>query len=334
MKNHLMRIVSLAAVFLLVGSGLSASADRQKGFDENGCMPLITEPGDCAEPLIFCRGDQDLSIGEINWVNSINGKAVQFNGIDEYFRIGYNNLQIADYTLSMWVYWEGASTATGGSTLENQRIFSARGTYRDRQYVTLSPMETNADGTDGLRLHMRYEQSDWELNTPQAEPLEQNAWHHIAVVGTEETLCLYLDGVLVDEALTMMSLAEMRPQQLYIGKGPTYGGDGYFNGIMDNVYLYKRALTADELSGIIDSQQPTTTTTTATTASTAYINTNVGQDSSNAPANIDYSLPPIPPVVYIVSGVVAALILTLIVTVNVRHAKTKAQTDPPPTDSE
>ena len=329
MKKHLLRMASIIAVILLIGASLPVSAERQQGFDADGCMPLITEPGDCAEPLIFCRGDEDLLIDEINWVDSIQGKAVRFNGIDEYFRIGYNSLQIADYTLSMWVYWEGASTAEGGSTLEDQRIFSARGTYRDRQYVTLSPLETTAAGSEGLRLHMRYELSDWELHTPEAKPLEQNAWHHIAVVGTEETLCLYLDGVLVAEALTMMSLADMRPQQLYLGKGPTYGGDGYFNGVMDNVYLYKRALGASEVTAIVNSQQPTTTSTTTTTLPQLVPN----NPSNNLP-DADYSLPAIPPIVYIVSGTVAALILALIVTVNIRFAKEQKRKEQPPTDNE
>lgn len=320
MKKHLVRIVSLTAIFLLVAGGLSVSADRQKSFDADGCMALITEPGECAQPLIFCRGDKDLSIDEITWVDSVKGKAVRFGGVDEYFRIGYNSLQIADYTLSLWVYWEGASAVEGGSTLEDQRIFSARGVYRDRQYVTLSPMEATAEGSAALRLHMRYEASEWELHTPQTTPLEQNAWHHVAVVGTEESLALYLDGVLVAEELTMMSLAGMRPQQLYIGKGPTQGGDGYFNGVMDNVYLYKRALTADELGGIVESQRPPAPTTT--TAS-PYLNADGSEAVLDVPSNNDYSLPPIPPVVYIVSGTVAALIVLLIVVVNIRSAVTK-----------
>lgn len=318
MKKHLIRIVSLLAVLLLLGANLSVCAERQEGFDDNGCLPLITEPGDCAAPLIFCRGDKDLTIDDINWIDSEDGKAVRFNGIDEYFRIGYNNLQIADYTLSLWVYWDGASDADDGSTLENQRIFSARGTYRDRQYVTLSPMESTAEGTDGLRLHMRYEKSDWELHGSEATPFEQKSWHHVAVVGTEETLSLYLDGVLIAEELTMMSLAEMRPQQLYIGKGPTAGGDGYFNGVMDNVFLYKRALSADELADIVTDQNPVATPPNATLPSDYNVNGN--ETVPSVPHETDYSLPPIPPVVYIVCGGVTALILTLIIVVNVRHA--------------
>jgi hypothetical protein len=326
-KKQFMRAVALLAVLLLLGGGLTVFAERPAGYDADGCMPLITEPGGSAAPLIFCRGDRDLTIDEVAWVDGGQGKAVRFNGVDEYFRIGYNSLQLAEFTLTMWVKWEGASEAEGGSALLNQRIFSARGTYRDRQYITLSPMETTAEGSDGLRLHMRYESSDWDLHRPQAGPLSQDVWHHLAVVADGQKLSLYLDGVLLDEQLIMMSLAGMRPQQLYLGKGPTYGGDGYFNGLMDNVYLYKTALDVDAIGGLIEEQWPAELTTTTTAPTTAVINTD--ETIPDIQQQTDYSLPPIPPIVWIVSGVVAALIAALIVTENIRYAKAKQATAPP-----
>ncbi len=316
MKKILMRITALSAAVLLCG-GMTALAARPKGFDADGCMPLITEPGESAEPLIFCRGDDDLAIDAVNWVDGGQGKAVRFNGIDEYFRISYNTLQLGEFTLSMWVKWEGE--AEGGSGLMGQRIFSARGTYRDRQYITLSPMETTAEGSDGLRLHMRYEKSDWELHREQAGPLSQNVWHHLAVVMDGQTLALYLDGVLMDEEMTMMSFASMRPQQLCLGRGPVLGGDGYFNGLMDNVYLYKKALDVDAIGTLIEEQRPNELTTTIPTTTTTI--RNVTENVPSVQQQTDTSLPPIPPIVWIVSGVVAALIAALIVTENIRYKK-------------
>ena len=95
MKKRFLRLASLVAVMLLVAASLPVSAERPKGFDDDGCMPLITEPGNCTEELIYCRGDEDLTIDGITWVDSAQGKAVRFNGIDEYFRIGYNSLHAA-----------------------------------------------------------------------------------------------------------------------------------------------------------------------------------------------------------------------------------------------
>lgn len=316
MKKILMRITALSAAMLLCGS-MTALAARPKDFDSDGCMPLITEPGESAEPLIFCRDDDDLTIDAVNWVDGGQGKAVRFNGIDEYFRIGYNTLQLGEFTLSMWVKWEGE--AEGSSGLMGQRIFSARGNYRDRQYITLSPMETTAEGSDGLRLHMRYENSDWELHREQAGPLSQNIWHHLAVVMNGQTLALYLDGVLMDEEMTMMSFASMRPQQLYLGKGTVLGGDGYFNGLMDNVYMYKKALDVDAINTVITEQRPFEYISTAPPTTTTLPSGN--ETTPDVQQQVDTSLPPIPPIVWIVSGVVAALIVALIVTENIRYKK-------------
>lgn len=323
MKKQWLRAAAVLSVLLILASGLSVSAARPRGFDANGCMPLITEPDESAQPLIYCRGNSDLTIGEVNWVDGGDGKAVSFNGVDEYFRLPYKSLQMTEFTLTAWVNWHGKADAEGGSGLSGQRIFSARANQYGKRYITLSPMETTAEGSDGLRLHMRYEGSDWDLHRPQAGPLPQDEWHHVAIVATEKTLALYLDGIRMDEQTTMMSPAQMNLFQLYLGKGPTMGGDGYFNGLMDNVFLYRRALTVDELRDVIVDQQPSghTIPTEPTKPSTPAGNAH--EDAPDALAREDYSLPPIPPIVWIVSGTVAAAIIALIVTVNVRYMKSK-----------
>lgn len=321
MKKQWLRAVTVLSILLMLASGLSVSAARPRGFDSEGCMPLITEPDGSAQPLIYCRGDRDLTIDEVDWVDGEDGKAVSFNGVDEYFRIPYNSLQMSSFTLTAWVNWHGKSDVEGGSGLSDQRIFSARAAQYGKRYITLSPMETNADGSDGMRLHMQYENSDWDLH--RATPLAQNEWHHVAVVATEQTLALYLDGARVDEQTTMMSPAQMNLFQLYLGKGPTQGGDGYFNGLMDNVYLYKRALTAEDLQAVIAEQQPAGHTTTTEATLSTKPTTGIREETPDALEREDYSLPPIPSIVWIVSGTVAALIIVLIVAVNIRYAKSK-----------
>ncbi len=323
MKKQCLRAAIVLSVLLILMSGLSVSAARPRGFDADGCMPLITEPGESAQPLIYCRGNRDLPIDDVNWVDSDMGKAVSLSGVDEYFRIPYKSLQVSEFTLSMWVNWGGASDAEGGSGLSDQRIFSARANQYGKRYITLSPMETTAEGSDGLRLHMRHENSDWDLHRPQAGPLAQDEWHHLAVVATKKTIALYLDGIRMDEETTNVDPAQMNLFQFYLGKGPSMGGDGYFNGLLDNVSLYKRALTVDELRDAIKKQQPSghvpDNDQTSLTPPTGIVNETVPEVLLQE----NVSLPLIPPVVWIVSGTVAALIVALIVTVNVRYIKSK-----------
>ena len=107
MKKQWLRAAAVLSVLLILASGLSVSAARPRGFDEDGCMPLITEPGDSAQPLIYCRGNSDLPIGDVNWVDNGSGKAVQFNGVDEYFRIPYKSLQVSSFTLTAFAMMAG-----------------------------------------------------------------------------------------------------------------------------------------------------------------------------------------------------------------------------------
>lgn len=117
----------------------------------------------------------------------------------------------------------------------------------------------------------------------------------------------------------MMSLAGMRPQQLYLGKGPALGGEGYFNGLMDNVYMYKKALNVDDINALVTEQRPFEYISTAPLTTTTQ--PSGSETTPDVQQQVDTSLPPIPPVVWIVSGVVAALIVVLIVTENIRYKK-------------
>ena len=93
---------------------------------------------------------------------------------------------------------------------------------------------------------------------------------------------------------------------------------------MDNVYLYKTALSADEIGGLIEQQRPAElTTTTTVTTTTATVNPNETIPGINQQA--DYSLPEVSPVVWTVVGVVTALIAALIVTENIRYAKAQKE---------
>ena len=328
MKRQARRVAALSAALLLAMSGLTVSAQTDAFVNTDDGIPLITEPEEMTEDLIYCRGDRDLAEDAISWADSTHGKAAYFNGVDEYFRLPYKAVQSSSFSLSMWVNWQGASTLAGGSGLDGQRIFSARSSQYGSRYATLSPMETTSEGTDALRLHVRYEDSDWELNRMQASPLTQSEWHHLVVVMSEEAVALYLDGVLMDEELTFLSPEQMELFQLYFGKGPTLNGDGYFHGFMDNVYLYKRALNVDEIRKLFTTQHPQAASSDAPSTDTTPSTPSAVTEQIAAPVQASGALPPIPPIVWVVMGATAALVVALIVTENVRYARQKK----PPTE--
>jgi len=91
------------------------------------------------------------------------------------------------------------------------------------------------------------------------EDLPVGEWHHCAIVKSGDSLTYYRDGV----AMTNRTLTTFAPGPLpfFIGGNPnTINDKEHFNGFIDDVVLYDRALSANEVvnvkNGIYDSIEP------------------------------------------------------------------------------
>jgi len=72
-------------------------------------------------------------------------------------------------------------------------------------------------------------------------------WHHLALTYDGATALLYVDGVL--ETQVEKSYHTTSSQMLYIGS-PVEDGEQYYKGLLDEISLYARALTAAEIQAI------------------------------------------------------------------------------------
>lgn len=75
-----------------------------------------------------------------------------------------------------------------------------------------------------------------------------NVWKHIALVLTEDKMSLYIDGELADENTSLnTTICDLGTSlSAYLGKS-FYSGDGTFKGYFDNVKIYNRALSGNEI---------------------------------------------------------------------------------------
>ena len=72
-----------------------------------------------------------------------------------------------------------------------------------------------------------------------------NKWTHIAIVYGQGYARLYVDGKLLDERESTPNFSRMNAQDLYVGK---FSDSWYpFNGQIDDLRIYNRALSADEV---------------------------------------------------------------------------------------
>ncbi len=80
-----------------------------------------------------------------------------------------------------------------------------------------------------------------------SEAIPLSAWTHIALTNDGEHLCLYVDGVLVDEHASEKVKAGESP--LRIGGLPGGPYSQFFDGKIDEVRIYDRALSQEEVEG-------------------------------------------------------------------------------------
>jgi hypothetical protein len=105
---------------------------------------------------------------------------------------------------------------------------------------------TNPTGTTSSHEHLWSTTSDY-----------QHQWVHIAGVRNGSTKYLYLNGVL-DNTGTTAGVVTGKSPWVYVGcmESPDVGRYYFFNGAIDDVRIYDRALTADEIKELYQSAGP------------------------------------------------------------------------------
>ncbi|PJM74142.1 hypothetical protein CS006_03120 [Bifidobacterium primatium] len=117
--------------------------------------------------------------------------------------------------------------------------------YRSEKYLGV------LDKTDGLTVQ-RYVNNGSRDESASVSGAGSAAWHNVTITLTDSTTKLYVDGSLVDEAkdFTGHTLADILGADggiLQLGKANWVNGE-YFSGLLDNVKIYGRELTAAEIA--------------------------------------------------------------------------------------
>ena len=175
------------------------------------------------------------------------GKALKFDGLDDYVDLGSNAIASnqAECTVSSWF----KSTASGIAT---QIIYGEGNTAIGGHYLTLffdpSAKTINVVIYDGSIFAF--------LNSSQI--VNDDKWHHVAYVKrASNDYELYLDGVSVDTDSTDISTPTI--DNVGVGSSDLAGGYNYFfNGTIDEVRIYNKSLTPEEIQADMQSPNPIT----------------------------------------------------------------------------
>jgi len=144
-------------------------------------------------------------------------------------------------TLAVWI-----NLASGAAN--NQRVFDF-GTGTDKYFFL-----TANDSMNRLRCAIT---SGGRLGEQVliASPVPTQSWHHVAVTlaaGSPYTGTLYVDGTAVatNNAMTLHATDLGTTTGNYLGRS-AFSSDPYFNGVLDDFRIYRRALGAAEIAALV-----------------------------------------------------------------------------------
>ena len=193
-------------------------------------------------------GNDGTVYGTAWWTTGkING-ALSFDGVDNYVDCGNDDIldfSTEDFSLSVWIYIRDQWTGGAGSN-DNVSVILDKGTgFR----------------IDGYGLHfsgnymkIRFSTDGDDSGTGDTArkdlwndvPLNYDQWYHVVAVRESGVKYLYIDGV--QQSVTQIDARELSDtsRHLLFGKHDRDSG-GWFNGIIDEVKIYKCALTPDDI---------------------------------------------------------------------------------------
>ncbi|MCA9240270.1 MAG: LamG domain-containing protein [Planctomycetales bacterium] len=183
--------------------------------------------------------DATVGSGSPTWVSGVRGGALGFAGGD---RMDAGTFEVAgdSLTLATWAYVETGSD-------EARLIVRSDGNGQNNQSWGLTADE---NGNVDFRVHAG---GAWD-RVEAAGAIEEGQWRHIAGAYDGATMRLYIDGVLV-QSKSHSSGGDLDSYPAHtVTMGDSVSGYREFNGLLDDVRVYSRALSAGhiaELYGLV-----------------------------------------------------------------------------------
>ena len=169
--------------------------------------------------------------------------AMAFDGIDDYIIVTPPPKLIdSALTVSVWARCETQSSRKGSFGWHDCIICQDDGDDHDhaRRIFQLSMFGNR------ILWHRMMEAPD----PFSIDPIEPGTWYHFAVVFENQLHKLYLNGVLNN--MVRHRLAVHKEEPMYIGRKGTSEKPFFFNGVIDDIRIYNRALDEAEIKSLAE----------------------------------------------------------------------------------
>ncbi|MHC4739865.1 MAG: LamG-like jellyroll fold domain-containing protein [Planctomycetota bacterium] len=196
---------------------------------------------------IVANGDvgilSDDWLEELTFSEETTGSALQFDGVDDYVIVQDDPiLSPPQITLMAWIHPEDVS-----------KIFQIIGKWEFQ--AGNGWIFDNKNNNDALRLAADFGGGDFCVTNSNDAVLTAGTWQHVAVTWNGSLAIFYVNGENAGEDnICSGAIPDALGYDMYIGYSysdiPTAGGHRPFDGTIDEVAIYNRALTVQEIEDI------------------------------------------------------------------------------------
>jgi hypothetical protein len=260
-------------------------------FDEGSGTQAMDSTGNGVNASLF---------GGVKWTAGKFGGAAAFDGVNDYAQTAAADFGLSsETTLSLWVHPDPSST---------EQMLFGRGDF-------VYPVHLYLQG-DVIRSSIRTSNGSNHLTG--SATLTAGQWNHVAVTYQPGQRRIYVNGSLDVENAPTGDLILSGGTNSFMGRLPS-GASGYLDGRLDDVRIYDRALSAEEVANLfagvvsptltptpVSTHTPTATSSrTATPTSTGAPTATSTQTPSPTPSRTATRTPTVAPTQTPSSGLVA-----------------------------
>ncbi|MFD9093462.1 exo-alpha-sialidase [Streptomyces collinus] len=180
-------------------------------------------------------------LGGARETDGVSGGALEFDGTDDAVRLPYRPgllLGDGDFTASLWFRY------TAGTGEQPLLWMGGVGTSQPQVWVRGEPANHRLQGLITVRDGATAPQTAYVRT---ADAYNDGAWHHLVLRRSADELSLTVDGMRSTVAGVPGSVSRNSPFGVHIGQ--RVDSRAFFTGAIDEVHVWDRALTDEELSG-------------------------------------------------------------------------------------
>jgi hypothetical protein len=217
---------------------------------------------------------------------SLNG-AYDFNGVDNFINVASNNqllLNGNEFTISAWV------THSGINDIDKNIVVKSNGIQNQPKWIFWYKASINSPSGLGFA-------SNQVMLGGSSNPVLLNNWYHYLVKKTSDSLSLYINGNVSFSGSFQFTNSNTTADMRFGGQELSGGGQWWL-GKLDDIAIYNRALTEQEIQNLYTATNTGNTVDTGNGAAPlpqgipyqAVARDDNGQPVADSPVNVRFSL--------------------------------------------